>query len=1531
MAGRPIDEKIVAMKMDNSDFKAKALETTSLFGKLKDSLSKITSVTLSKTAQELNSIKSAAANTDLSRLASSVDHIASKFSNLNVVATTALVNITNRAVDAGLALYKSLTVDPVMDGFREYESKIGSIGTMLANTEWAGSTLDDVKKTLGELNDYADNTIYSFEQMTQNIGRFTAAGVTLEDSAIAIKGLGNLAAVSGSDVNQLNTAMYQSSQALASGKLNLEDWNSLVNAGMAGKKTQDALVATARAMGKNVDLSDGFRNSIQDGWLTSKVFLATLKQFGEDESMTKAATSVRTFTGMIGALKEGIGSGWAETWELIFGDFEVATKRWTALSNVIGGFFQKSTHARNAFIKGLADVGIFDTVFKVVTGVGGSVLKVLNAIGEGFKKAFPAITIDNIVGIVNGFKAFTASLKPSEETLNRISTIFQAIGAVLYTVGLLAYRLGKALFDMIPPNLDNIILGVLSKIAEMVIAFTKGIQGGKDLGSSMSGLNGVFTLVGVGAAAMVKMFTNLGDAVSEVWSILGSGKLTGKGPWDEDSKIVSWLLSIRQASQSIGGFLGSIEFSLTPVANAFENLFESLRDGFNWIVDKLSAVGEAIKNALPSGNQLFAGGFIAGLVAVVGMAAKMAWDLWSMFTGWGGIGEGISDTLEGVSNALNGFATSLYANALLTAAIAIGILALSLKLLGTLDAERTTSALYGIMGAMMAIMGGLAVMQKYNITGAGTSSILAMIGMGAAVILMAMALKKLADLEPSEITKGVYGLIGIMAALSLAVVTMSKFGKGQVGASALQILAIAGAVHMMASAINRIAKIKTEDLKKGIIAMGIIILQMGLFFAMTKRTTFNVGSTLGMLAMGQAIINITNAIKEIAKIDDKALKRGLITIAAILVMIGAFTGLTSGMGLLGTGTGILLLSIALTALIAPILILGNTDWKVLALGLGAVAVALFAIAGASKVMGKTNMLVFGAGLIVVALGLSLLIAPIAALGSMSIGMLATGIIGLAVAIGVIGGAAALLGLAAAPLIMGAGAIALLGIALLAAGAGINLFASGLVILAGMTAAAVTTIVATLGTLLMGFASLIPMAVDFINKIIMQMATTAMANAPILADKFSQMMLKILEVMATYTPRFVDVVTKIITSFLDALTNNLPKIVESATNLVITLIESLAAAVEANGPRFLNAFMTLMAEVTIIMVQAGVMVIEALFGWIPGVTEATSAIGTTAEKTIRDTFKAKSAGEDKGTEFASALGGKAGEAKTAGTQVGTAGKLGADGISLVAAGGGAGSEFATALANKAGTAQTSGTSLANAGKTGAGSVEMSSTGSNFGLGFANGIDNDSVISKVASAARRIAGAAKGALEKWLDMHSPSREMMKDGNFFSEGFAIGIENKAKRVANSAKNLAVTAKDSMSQFLEGFDPTPEDNELHFKAVVDYDSLDPSKFGTMRPIPVRPDTSFTTGNASVARAQNRQNVDINSRGVMDEKGIRALISEIKEVVNDKLSTAKSSSSVVQLVVNERTLGEVLIDGIDSLQGNKIDTQLYMSGVRNR
>ena len=421
-----IDERVVEMRFDNKQFESNVATSMSTLEKLKKSLN------LSGASKGLEDVNTAAKRVDMSGLGGAVETVKAKFSALDVVAITALANITNSAVNAGKRIVSALTIDPIKTGFQEYETQINSVQTILANTSSKGTTLDQVNAALDELNHYADLTIYNFTEMTRNIGTFTAAGVDLNTSVNAIQGIANLAAVSGSTSQQASTAMYQLSQALASGTVKLMDWNSVVNAGMGGEVFQNALKETSRLLGTGVDAAieaeGSFRESLRTGWLTAEVLTETLKkfttsganeyvaeytglsseavqaaldnakaQYGEADaikqasqalaeksgknaseiesilSMAKtaedAATKVKTFSQLWDTLKEAAQSGWTQSWELIIGDFEEAKESFTKIHGLLSGAIESASNSRNSILEG-ALASNWDTLINKVNEAG---------------------------------------------------------------------------------------------------------------------------------------------------------------------------------------------------------------------------------------------------------------------------------------------------------------------------------------------------------------------------------------------------------------------------------------------------------------------------------------------------------------------------------------------------------------------------------------------------------------------------------------------------------------------------------------------------------------------------------------------------------------------------------------------------------------------------------------------------------------------------------------------------------------------------------------------------------------------------------------------------------------------------------------------------------------------------------------------------------------------------------------------------------------------------------------------------------
>lgn len=531
-----VDNRIVRMEFDNDKFEQGIKQSRKSIASLKESLNFEGSV------KGLESINKAAKSVNLTGIQNAVDKLSAQFSASSVMANQFFRNLTNDAYIYGKKIVNFLALDPLRDGFKEYEIQMGAIQTILANTQSKGTTLEDVNQALRELNEYADLTIYNFAEMTKNIGTFTAAGLGLKESVSGIKGVANLAAISGANSTKASMAMYQLSQALASGTVRLQDWMSIEHADMGGQVFQEALKETARVHKINIDKmikqEGSFRLTLSKNWLTTEIMMETLDKFAGNlsreqwlargyteeqvkgimklgETATDAATKVKTFTQLIDTLKEALGSGWAQTWEILFGTFDEAKNFFTSISDYFNKIIEDSSEARNKILSDWKLLGGRDDLIKsfwnLVEGIRATLSPIKEAFEEiildikEFKKEVEPLTLDFfglsgapeearkayeltqrqlyaaqtnttpygmsgapaeamalyeanqnkmavfIRNITTMIEKFTKALKPSEETLDKIKRVFRGTAAA----GDILYKVLKSFVTAIFPQLGK--------------------------------------------------------------------------------------------------------------------------------------------------------------------------------------------------------------------------------------------------------------------------------------------------------------------------------------------------------------------------------------------------------------------------------------------------------------------------------------------------------------------------------------------------------------------------------------------------------------------------------------------------------------------------------------------------------------------------------------------------------------------------------------------------------------------------------------------------------------------------------------------------------------------------------------------------------------------------------------------------------------------------------------------------------------------------------------------------------------------
>lgn len=1454
---RPIDDRIVRMRLENSDFKSKVTQTVGIFGKLVGSMSKVKDVDLSKSAKDMNNINDAAKQTKMDKLVDGVTNVSSKFSALGIVAITALQNITNRVVDAGLQMAKSFTVKPIMDGFSEYELKMKSIQTIMSNTQ-GKSSLQDVTGVLDELNVYADKTIYNFAEMTKNIGTFTAAGVGLNDSAIAIKGIANLAAASGSNSEQASTAMYQLSQALSTGSVKLQDWNSVVNAGMGGKLFQDALLKTADNMGIANSGAENFRESLQEGWLSTEVLLATLKEFSEDQSMLDAATKVRTFTQLVDTAGEAVGSGWAQTWEIVFGNFEEAGVMWTNANNAISGPIEASSNARNKILQDLVNLGARVSVINSVSNAFKALMQMVGLVQKAFHEVFPPVTAEMLMKLIKNVEIFSNKLLLNEETANKVKEVFKGLFSILSIGWSIIKLVGEAFKSLIPAGVGGSVLDLLVRVSKLIQEFDKSLKSTKDTS---------------------KGFKDFGKTVDDIFE------------------------KIKKFTSSVGSIMEVVGRGVKMIANA--------------LAPFVKAIGGAIKDLAGSFNtqDLLNGGLMVALF----LAAKKIKGIAGSFEGFidkiidsvGGFEEAFG-LFGKLGDSLSALTLSVKVGTLVKIATAVGILAVSIKLLAGIPAVDISKALMAITVVLVLLSKSLVSIGAagVGIKAALTASVV-LPALATAILIMAGAMKVMASMDADDLSRGLLGLAGTVTILVTALKIMGK-NSGSIAVSSLQLLALATSVVILASAVKKLSEIKSTSLAKAVGALGVILLELAVFLKIVDGSRLSPASGIAVAAVAGSIIIMVVAIERISAIPVKQLVKGLGVIGIILAEIAIFVKLTSGAKTIGAAVSMTIIAGAIQLLIKPLQQLAAMSVKQLIKGLGALGIVLGEVVLAMRF--ASGGIGGALAITAVAVAINLLVPPLQALGNMSLKQLAKGLGTLAVALGLIAIAANLIGIPGSLALLSlAAAIGALGLAALGVGIGLSAFATALTVLANMTASNVETIMKALGGILKGLIELIPLMVEAIVVFVTEMAKAIVIMAPVLARAGLELLFQLLTIMVEYIPKLAQVGTDVIIALIDAFTENIPRLVDKGVEAVVKLVNGMANGLREHKQEIVDAVLNITEAILETIITALVEVIGVLFGWIPGVKEATKTMGEGATTALRDAFGIKDVGDGKSKEFTGAidankaLAGTAGEnlgiaakdgaAKTnmtpegakagglfntglgnqsgnihnTGNSLGIAAKDGAGGVDLSGTGNSAGTAFSSGLGNAAGPTKDAGTNIANKGKEGAGSVDMDDTGKNFGEGFAGGIDSKQ--DRVNKASTSLGSLAKSALEGFLKIFSPSRVMRKDGGFFGEGFALGIEDEGSNVADKATGLARGAVKAVSNMASQFQSAVEgtlDMAPRIKPVMDMSNMNGVNFNNNIRMPGDLSLNGVGGYGS--------NITINIQG--DNKSPVQIAKEVEKII---------------------------------------------------
>lgn len=1208
-----VDQRVVEMKFDRGAFAQGVKSTLSDLDNLKKGLQ------LKGATYGLESVSKAASKFSLRGMYDSLTQAMGGFSALGVAAATTFATITHQALQAGTQLVKSLTLDPVMQGFSEYELKMGSIQTVLANTARHGTTLETVNDELDKLNKYADKTIYNFAEMTKNASLFTNSGMKIEDATTVIKGFSNSAAASGTNAQGAAGAAYQLSQALSSGMVRLMDWRSLTNVGMGGENMKEGIITMAKAMGTLEEGSEtaqlamtDFNSSLEKKWLTADVMSTYLKAMSGDmddaalaalglnaeqikviQSQAKmgleAATKVRTLSQLMSTLKEAVASGWTDSFEIVFGTFDEATDTFTRVSDTIGGILGKSAEARNKVLADWKEMGGRTALLDGIKNIFEALTRVIGPIRDAFQQVFPPMTGKRLYELTDAFRDLMAKLRLGDTAMQNLKRTFAGIFSVFKIIQMVVLGAVKAFFSlfMTVGEGGSGILGITALIGDFLTSIQRLL--------TYSGLIEKFFAVLTSPLIIIKPLIALISDLVAAFSLLFAGDVSGfsksfKGAFESFGNVIGGVFDAIQAK--FKGFTDAIASVFTGMSNMLGHISSTASNAGNSLVSNLAKGLSAVTTFLAA-FMTDARGTIENLASVLSSAGDSGKNFFASLGGdglskLGALADWVREKFDALKGSLDfsGVFSSFNSGASQMSAGGGTILS---GVAGAIESiwnglKGLSSGIGGFLGPILSELSAFftTISQKLReyISGLDMQDAIAVVNTGVFIAMYLMIFR---------FVKRLSGMVGDLKDLFETI--SDTFGQltstlktMQTNIRANIILKIATAVAILVAAIYTLSKIDGEALKKALIALTVVFAQVAaMLLVVTKIDPKSMaGSAGGMVLLAVAIRILASAIEKLGEMDPKVLIQGGIALGVMMAALAGMVRVINGMkGIFVAAAGLLILAAALTAMTVPLLIFSKIPWDVLEHGLVAMGLTLIAIAAGMTAMPK-NMILQAAALVIMANALVIFAGVIAIIGTLPADTVKQGLISIAIGLGILAvaaramtgalsGAAAILIIAAALTMLVPVLIALgqLDISTIVVGLMAIAGLLGVLAIAGLAAPAIAALGAAM--LLLGGAMLLAgagfalfaagltavVAIGAAGFGVLLVGIQGFLNLlPLMAQQLGHAVIAFAAVIGAAAPKLMEAAGKIILAFIQEIHKLIPKIAESGLKMIIALLTAI---------------------------------------------------------------------------------------------------------------------------------------------------------------------------------------------------------------------------------------------------------------------------------------------------------------------------------------------------------------------------------------
>ena len=1435
-----IDERVVKMVFDSAKFEKGIAKTMELLDKFQNAL------LLKGASTGLDNLEKSIGSFDMNGLNRAIDTVSDRFSTLGIIGTTALIKITNQAIDAGEHLLKSLSIDQVAEGWKKFGDKTSSVGTLVSQ----GNDLEFVNKQMDRLNWFTDETSYNFTDMASNIAKFTASGQGLEESVTMMQGIALWAAASGQNAGTASRAMYQLSQAMGSGVMRKEDWKSIQNTSMDTDEFRQVALDTAVALGKLKKTGEDTYQSLQS---TSKKGAAEFKKAQFADSLTEGAWFD---TEVMAAVYEKYGAATERLREYAEANGTTASEAIEAIEAQDKAMAEAYSKEKNISIeeatKALIEEGkildplaikwfkagqearsFADVIDSVKDAVSTQFMNIFQSIFGNYKEATKLFTAwaNELWDIFAGpLSQVSELLKKWHDfggrvhLLNALKHGWDAILALTKPI--------KNAFDSIFPN-ETTWQGLVKATFEFS-KFTNSLKISDDVADKIQrtfqGVFSVFDLIGQAVSAVARTIGGflpmIGDFASGFLGATGSigDFITDMAAAAKENDF--FYNNIQKLIEFVSPAFETVKNIIDGAIQAFENFtgidlhiptFQEFADAIGHIgsildpvISVLRSGAEGIHNFFESLNQ----GQAEGAEKKVGIFQKIGEII-------GKLAKILGPVLNAVKNAFGQF-LDYFSKALdkvdgnkVTALLGGGLFAfVGLKIKDFIDnikdklkpLDDIKSALSDLKDSLVDTFG--AIQQNLQ---AGT-----LLKIAFAIGILAASLIALAGTE--NLGTGLAALGGIMLELITFLGLIETIGK--LSGSGLEAISkvssgfikLAAAVFILSKAMSSLGKLEEDEIAKGLTAIGGVLLELvayiGLLSAIDKLGGKLDVASKGMLEMAAAILVLSVASKVFATMEWDEIGKGLAGVGGLLLELAIFSEVAGGAKhIMATGVAMVAMAAALTVLTGVLFIMGKTADT---MGTGLLVLAGLLIELSLAVAAMNGSLLGAAAMLVVAAAILILTPALIALGAAMTGDgIARALITLAASLAVLGAAAFAFGSFAPAILLGAAALAAFSAAVLLAGVAIAAFGAGLAIFTAGLVAAGATVVAGVGV--MGQA--LSLAVTLLIEAIKQMLQEAVSLIPFVVELGLMVIDGFLQGIANHLPSIIASGAAIILAVLTGINEYLPQILQAGIDLMVTFINGLADGIRDNTDKILGALGNLVSA----MIELVLSGLQNIVKDIPGIGDDLNKMLEDLKTGVRDTLApedfegiANKAAETMTHEFETAsgevyeTGGKTGAkfGEAVGEQTGPveegAKKLtdtmnstlgGSDVMSMLSDTGGTDIQSwldGTGLKTDDVEAMMKGMAGTATDNLGNGDGKYTTAGGDAVLGFIGGMGSHD--SEVSAEAQRIATLALTSMtsKQGLDEHSPSKKTYKIGINAGKGFVLGLEDSGDDAEKTAKKV-------------------------------------------------------------------------------------------------------------------------------------------------